>query len=247
MDRRSEHLRMVEALLFASDRPLSAEDVAERLPEDADAASLIVEVEALYKGRGVNLARVAGKWMFRTAPDLAFLLRREVEETRKLSRAGTETLAIIAYHQPVSRAEIEEIRGVSASGGTLRALMEAGWIRPVGRRRSPGRPVTYGTTEEFLVHFGLESLGDLPGIDELKAAGLLESIDTALSRMEREAERATRSRDAEGHEESEEGDTKAGLDLEETSADDPEFEAEITDDETPDLSNVESLREAASD
>jgi segregation and condensation protein B len=128
--------------------------------------------------------------MFRTAPDLSFLLRKEVEEQRRLSRAGTETLAIIAYHQPVTRAEIEELRGVGLSKGTLDVLMEAGWVRPKGRRRTPGRPVTYGTSDEFLVHFGLESVEDLPGLEELKAAGLLERIEVALNRMEREAAKA---------------------------------------------------------
>lgn len=181
---------MVEALLYASAKPLSEADLAERLPEGADIAGHIETIRERYVGRGVNLVHVAGKWMFRTAPDLAFLMRKDVEEQRKLSRAGTETLAIIAYHQPVTRAEIEELRGVSVSKGTLDVLMEAGWARMLGRRRTPGRPVTYGTTEEFLVHFGLESVQDLPGMDELKAAGLMDSIDVALTRLEKEAARA---------------------------------------------------------
>lgn len=190
----NEHLRMVEALLFAADAPLSIEEIAERLPDDADVPAHIETIRVFYEGRGVNLVHLADKWMFRTAPDLSFLLRKEVEAQRKLSRAGVETLAIIAYHQPVTRAEIEEIRGVGLSKGTLDVLMEAGWIKLKGRRRTPGRPVTYGTSEEFLVHFGLENIDDLPGIEELKAAGLLDSVDKALSRMEREM---TREREAE--------------------------------------------------
>ena len=188
-DAAAEHLRMVEALLFAAGEALSVEEIAERLPDGADVAGHIETIRGFYAGRGVNLAHLAGKWLFRTAPDLSFLLREEVEEQRKLSRAGVETLAIIAYHQPVTRAEIEEIRGVGISKGTLDVLMEAGWIKLKGRRRTPGRPVTYGTSEEFLVHFGLESLDVLPGLDELKAAGLLDSVDKALSKMEEEMSR----------------------------------------------------------
>ena len=172
---RSEHLRMVEALLFAAVEPLDEASIAERLPKDADVPSLIAELQEDYEKRGVNLVLRAGRWLLQTAPDLAFLLQREVQEERRLSRAGQETMAIIAYHQPVTRAEIEEIRGVGVSKGTLDVLMEAGWVRPMGRRQSPGRPVTYGVTDGFLVEFGLESLKDLPGLDELKAAGLLDS------------------------------------------------------------------------
>lgn len=178
-----EHRRMVEAMLFASTTPLGSDDLAQRLPEGAAVTQHIADIEAQFDGHGVVLIEVAGKWMFRTAPDLAFLLRREVEEQRKLSRAATETLAIIAYHQPVTRAEIEDMRGVSISKGTLDLLMEAGWIRPKGRRRTPGRPVTYGTSDEFLVHFGLANIDDLPGFEELKAAGLLDTIDTALTKL----------------------------------------------------------------
>jgi len=170
-----EHLRMLEALLFASDEPLAEDLLAERLPDGADVAGLLATLEADYRDRGVNLVRVTGKWMFRTAPDLSFLLRVEVRDQRRLSRAGIETLAIIAYHQPVTRAEIEEIRGVGLSKGTLDVLLETGWVRPMGRRRTPGRPVTYGTTDAFLTHFGLDSLDALPGFDELKAAGLLDA------------------------------------------------------------------------
>lgn len=184
MSKNSEHLRMVEALLFAAEEPLAAEDIAARLPEDADVAVELETLQKFYSGRGVNLVTVAGRYQFRTAPDLAFLLRRELEETRRLSRAAVETLAIIAYHQPVTRAEVEELRGVGLSKGTLDLLMEAGWVRPTGRRQTPGRPVTYGTTDGFLVHFGLESIEALPGVGELKAAGLLEPVDVALSRLE---------------------------------------------------------------
>lgn len=204
MDRENEHLRMVEALLFASATPLSEADIADRLPDDADIASHIETIRGLYEGRGVNLVHVAGKWMFRTAPELSFLLLKEVEQQRKLSRAGTETLAIIAYHQPVTRAEIEEIRGVGFSKGTLDVLMEAGWVKIKGRRRTPGRPVTYGTSDEFLVHFGLDSIQDLPGVEELKAAGLLDSIDVALTRMEQEAARVAKVAEEEAKAEAEE-------------------------------------------
>lgn len=178
-----EHKRMVEAVLFASQRPLSLQDIAIRLPKGADVAAYLEQLAEDYESRGVELAYVAGKYMFRTAEDLSFLLRKEVDEPRKLSRAAVETLAILAYHQPVTRAEVEDIRGVSLSRGTLDVLMEAGWIRPMGRRKTPGRPVTYGTTEDFLVHFGLESVKDLPGLAELKAAGLLDSVDQAIDKI----------------------------------------------------------------
>jgi segregation and condensation protein B len=170
-----QNLRMAEALLFASAEPVASEDIAARLPEGADIGALLTELQETYAGRGVNLVRVAGKWAFRTAGDLSFLLAREAVEQKKLSRAALETLAIIAYHQPVTRADIEEIRGVATSTGTLDVLLEAGWIRMRGRRKTPGRPITYGTSEAFLSHFGLDSVGDLPGVEELKAAGLLDS------------------------------------------------------------------------
>jgi segregation and condensation protein B len=172
---RAEYLRMLEALLFAAVEPLDEATLAERLPKSVDVQELITELQGSYASRGVNLVKRANCWMFQTAPDLAFLLQREVEQERRLSRAGQETLAIIAYHQPVTRAEIEEIRGVSVSKGTLDVLMETSWVRPVGRRQTPGRPVTYGVTDDFLVHFGLESVKDLPGVEELKAAGLLDA------------------------------------------------------------------------
>lgn len=167
-------MRMVEALLFAAAEPLDIDSIAARLPEGADVGAVIEDLQKNYESSGVNLVRIANKWMFRTADDLSFLMEREAVEQKRLSRAAMETLAIIAYHQPVTRAEIEEIRGVSVSKGTLDVLMETGWVRLRGRKRTPGRPVTYGTTEDFLVHFGLENVGDLPGLDELKAAGLLD-------------------------------------------------------------------------
>ncbi|MDJ1157135.1 SMC-Scp complex subunit ScpB [Chelatococcus sp. SYSU_G07232] len=169
----AEALRIAEALIFASREPVREEDLAGRLPEGTDLRAVLARLETLYAARGVNLQRVAEGWVFRTAPDLAFVLAREVVEPRKLSRAALETLAIIAYHQPVTRAEIEDIRGVATSRGTLDALMETGWVRLRGRRRTPGRPVTYGTTPSFLSHFGLEAIDDLPGLDELKGAGFL--------------------------------------------------------------------------
>jgi segregation and condensation protein B len=169
-------LRIIEALLFASSEPVEEHALAKALPAQTDIGALLAELQGQYQARGVNLIKVAGKWQFRTANDLAFLLRKQAVEERKLSRAAIETLAIIGYHQPVTRAEIEDIRGVMVSKGTVDALMEAGWVRIRGRRRTPGRPVTYGTTEAFLSHFGLENIGDLPGMDELKAAGFLDAV-----------------------------------------------------------------------
>jgi len=171
-----EHLRMVEALLFAAAEPLDTKALAASLPEGTDVKGVLAELQVIYEKRGVNLCCVAGKYQFRTASDLAFLLRKEQPEQKRLSKAAIETLAIIAYHQPVTRAEIEDIRGVAMSKGTVDALMEIGWVKIRGRKRTPGRPVTYGTTEAFLVQFGLESVGHLPGTDELKAAGFLEAM-----------------------------------------------------------------------
>lgn len=173
-DRRAD-LRIIEARLFASDTPLGEAELAEAISEEADVAALLAELKSFYAGRGINLVKVAGKWAFRTAPDLAFVLEKHTVEERRLSKAALETLAIIAYHQPVTRAEIEEVRGVTVSKGTLDVLMETGWIRPRGRRRAPGMPLTYGTTDSFLGHFGLEKIGDLPGLAELKGAGLLDA------------------------------------------------------------------------
>jgi len=172
---RRERLRVIEALLFAASEPLDEETLAGHLPSGEDIAALLEELQGFYAGRGVNLVRVAGKWAFRTADDLAFLLERHAVDQRRLSKAALETLAIVAYHQPVTRAEIEEIRGVSLSKGTLDLLLETGWIRMRGRRRSPGRPITYGTTPAFLEHFGFETIEDLPGLGELKGAGLLDN------------------------------------------------------------------------
>jgi len=177
---RAQELRIVEALLFAAGEPLSEEALTQRLGQAADVDAMLRELADFYAGRGVNLVRLAGGWTFRTAPDLASHLRVERPVARKLSRAAVETLAVIAYHQPVTRAEIEEIRGVALGKGTLDTLMEAGWVRPKGRRMTPGRPLIWVTTKEFLAHFGLDSLGDLPGVDELRAAGLLDLTPPVL-------------------------------------------------------------------
>jgi segregation and condensation protein B len=172
---RGDELRLLEALLFASAEPLDEATLGERLPDGVDVGAALESLAAEYAPRGVNLVRVAGKWAFRTATDLNWLMSKETVAPRKLSRAGIETLAIVAYHQPVTRAEIEGIRGVTMSKGTLDVLLETGWIRMRGRRKAPGRPITYGTTPAFLEHFGLDQLGDMPGIDELKGAGLLDN------------------------------------------------------------------------
>jgi segregation and condensation protein B len=171
---RAEELRLLEALLFAAGSPLDEATLKRQLPDGVALKDALARLQAEYATRGVNLVRVGKKWTFRTAGDLSWLLTKQSVETRKLSRAAIETLAIVAYHQPVTRAEIEEIRGVVTAAGTLDVLLKTGWIRPRGRRKAPGRPITYGTTEAFLSHFGLEEVGDLPGLDELKGAGLLE-------------------------------------------------------------------------
>ena len=168
-------LRRLEAMLFAATEPVLESNLAGRLPEGCDVPAMLAELSEHYQGRGINLVPVAGRWAFRTAPDLADTLEIEINVSRKLSRAAVETLAIIAYHQPVTRGDIEEIRGVALSKGTLDVLLEIGWIRPVGRRRTPGRPVTWGTSPDFLDHFNLNELDDLPGVDEMKAAGLLDT------------------------------------------------------------------------
>lgn len=172
---RREKLRVLEALLFAASDPLDEQHLAGHLAQGDDVTALLTELQGFYASRGINLVRVAGKWAFRTADDLSFLLERHATEERRLSKAALETLAIIAYHQPVTRAEIEEIRGVQTSKGTLDALLETGWVRPRGRRRAPGKPITYGTTDRFLAHFNLDTVKDLPGLQELKGAGLLDS------------------------------------------------------------------------
>jgi segregation and condensation protein B len=174
-----EFVRAVEATLFASAEPLSVADIAAHAGE-GDVEAALAELAERYQGHGIELVERGGRWHFQTAPDLAHLLRRTREEPRKLSRAATETLAIIAYHEPVSRAEIEAIRGVQISKGTLDVLMESGWVRTAGRRESPGRPLLYATTPDFLSHFGLSSRKDLPGIEDLKAAGLLDPLDEGI-------------------------------------------------------------------
>ena len=171
---RPDELRLLEALLFAAGEPLDEATLVRSLPEGVNVKEALALLKAEYATRGVNLVKIGRKWTFRTAEDLSWLLTKEVTETRKLSRAAVETLAIVAYHQPVTRAEIEEIRGVATAAGTLDVLLKTGWIRPRGRRKAPGRPITYGTTETFLSQFGLEEVADLPGLDELKGSGLLE-------------------------------------------------------------------------
>ncbi len=183
-------VRAVEAALFAAVEPMSAEAIGAHLG-GADVRGALAQLARHYDGRGIHVVERGGRWHFQTAPDLAHLLRREKEDVRRLSRAATEVLAIVAYHEPVSRAEIESIRGVQTAKGTLDVLLEAGWIRIAGRREVPGRPVIYATTAEFLTHFGLESRRDLPGIDELRAAGLLDPVEDALaSALETEGEAA---------------------------------------------------------
>ncbi|WP_066651023.1 MULTISPECIES: SMC-Scp complex subunit ScpB [Sphingomonas] len=177
------YARAVEAVLFAADEPLTVEAIRAHAGE-GDVRAALGELAALYAGRGIELVQRGDRWHFQTAADLAHLLRRDREEPRKLSRAGVETLAIIAYHEPVTRAEIEAIRGVQISKGTLDVLMAAGWVRPAGRREMPGRPLLYATTPQFLAHFGLMSRRDLPGIDDLRAAGLLDPIDLAFEHAE---------------------------------------------------------------
>jgi segregation and condensation protein B len=183
----NELARAIEATLFASTAPLTIDEIAEHVGEGAVEIAL-GELSNHYEGRGIELVERGGRWHFQTAPDLAHLLRRTREESRRLSRAATETLAIIAYHEPVSRAEIEAIRGVQISKGTLDVLMDAGWVRPAGRREGPGRPLLYATTQEFLTHFGLASRRDLPGIDDLKAAGLLDPLDESIFQLQLESE-----------------------------------------------------------
>ena len=172
---RAESLRIIEAMLFAAAEPLSVAAFGEFLPSGVDVAALLADLSANYENRGVNIVQVAGKFALRTAPDMGSLLRREKIEQKRLTKAALETLSIVAYHQPVTRAEIEDIRGVAISKGTLDNLLEIGWVKMRGRRKTPGRPVTYGTTESFLSHFGLNELTDLPGLQELKAAGLLDA------------------------------------------------------------------------
>jgi segregation and condensation protein B len=180
--------RAVEATLFAAEEPLSPTEISSYVGPDVDVRAALNALEAFYSTRGINLVDRGGKWHFQTAPDMAHILRRERTENRKLSRAAIETLTIVAYHEPVSRAEIEAIRGVQISKGTLDVLMEAGWVRPAGRREAPGRPLTYATTNEFLGHFGLKSRKDLPSIDDLRAAGLLDPVDLAFEALEMQSD-----------------------------------------------------------
>ena len=181
-------VRAVEAALFAAEQPMTLEQLRGYVGENIDIAAALKALEEQYQGRGIELVCRGKAWHFQTAPDLAHLLRREREESRKLSRAAVETLAIIAYHEPVSRAEIEAIRGVQISKGTLDVLMEAGWVRPAGRREVPGRPLIYATTAGFLAHFGLSNRKDLPGIDDLRAAGLLDPVDMAFESLEMQSD-----------------------------------------------------------
>ncbi len=206
----NRYLRITEALLFASAEPMTERMLANRLPEDADVKGLLKTLQGMYAERGVNLVRAGSSWAFRTSQDLTDYLNKEVEVARKLSRAAIETLAIIAYHQPVTRAEIEEIRGVSISKGTIDVLMEEEWIRPRGRRQTPGRPLQWGTTDSFLDHFGLETLRDLPGKDELKAAGLLDA-SPAINAYRATAELFNTDQTEEGEGENADGDEEDAL------------------------------------
>jgi segregation and condensation protein B len=222
MNDRHQQLRLVEALLFASAEPMDEAALKARLPEDADLAGLLQELGQLYANRGVQLVQVGKRWAFRTAPELAAYLRTEQAVPKKLNRAGVETLAVIAYHQPITRPEIEEIRGVSLSRGTLDVLLEAGWIKPGKRKEGPGRPVTWVTTETFLDHFGLASIKDLPGIEELKAAGLLDkrpaiaAYGAALTEEQAAEQEAAREAELEEAEEAELSLEELELDEEET-------------------------------
>jgi segregation and condensation protein B len=233
LEARPEELRLLEALLFASTEPLDQAALAKRMPDGVDIKSALAQLQADYAMRGVNLVRVANKWTFRTAGDLSWLMTRETTETRKLSRAAVEVLAIVAYHQPVTRAEIEDIRGVVTSKGTLDVLLETGWIRPRGRRKTPGRPLTFGTTDSFLSQFSLEALGDLPGLEELKGTGLLDSrLPSGFSVPNPSDDPALR----DDEDPLEVGDLELAL-----SAPEPEFaELKVTEQEAAELAAVES-------
>jgi segregation and condensation protein B len=243
----TEELRLIEALLFASSSPLEERSIAERLPEGTDVAALVQELVAFYAPRGVNIVKIAGGWTLRTAPDLAPRMKLTQKVGRKLSRAAIETLAVVAYHQPVTRAEIEEIRGVVISRGTLDTLMEAGWILPKGRKQTVGRPATWVTTEAFLMHFGLASLADLPGIEELRAAGLIGARAVALS--ETIGAPGSRLPDAPGGggdaEDSAESDEMAQLDAADEAEEAPHTEAHAESDEAEEDDPEERETEAA--
>lgn len=230
---RREKLRILEALLFAAAEPLDEGKLAEHLGTPEDVRALLDELAGFYASRGINLIRVAGKWAFRTAEDLAYLLERQVVEERRLSRAALETLAIVAYHQPVTRAEIEEIRGVSTSKGSLDVLMEQGWVRPRGRRRAPGKPITYGTTDAFLVHFGLDNIKDLPGLAELKGAGLLDSNLPPDFKVPEPTDVAALMPDELPLEDGEEEEAQAALDLDHEEAEDESGDAAAGDPAPP--------------
>ena len=239
-----QETRIVEALLFAATEPVSTDFLAERLPEGTDIGAILEDLQTLYATRGVNVARVAGKWSLRTAEDLSPHLRIERKVSRKPSRAAVESLAIIAYHQPVTRSEVEEIRGVSVSKGSFDVLLEAGWIKPVGRRRTPGRPTTWGTTPNFLEEFGLDSLADLPGVDELKASGLLDTRpagtiigDTGEMYQNAEAEGAPEEEEPEALADEDDGDAlEAVAEMEQ----DAERDAEAPDDDSADAEPEEA-------
>ncbi len=224
MDNPDELVRAVEACLFAAEEPLTREQISAHLG-DADVKEALAVLQEQYAGRGVNLVERGKRWAFQTAPDLAHILRREKDQLRRLSRAATEVLAIIAYHEPVSRAEIEAIRGVQTSGGTLDVLMEAGWVRVAGRREVPGRPVIYATTPEFLSHFGLESRKDLPGLAELKASGLLDPVDDAYEDLmeQKQAEAAQKQAEQEAEQQLGAGE-EPSQDEAEPTEDEPETE-----------------------
>ena len=244
-----EALRLVEALLFASAEPVTPDALARHLPEGTDLAGLLDRLQSDYEGRGINLVQVGRRWAFRTSQDLAGRLKIETESQRKLSRAAIETLAIIAYHQPVTRAEIEEIRGVALSKGTLDTLLEADWVRPKGRRRTPGRPVTWGTTDDFLDHFGLENLDALPGLAELKAAGLLDTRPAiaALNASGRLAEYAAEGADANDGSKGGEGEAGEESD-EETGKEAPLLAADFGEELVPEeAAQAEATGEAATE
>lgn len=231
----SKELRMLEAMLFAATEPVPEASLIDRLPEDCDVPALLAELSEAYQGRGINLVPVAGRWAFRTAPDLAGTLEIEINVSRKLSRAAVETLAIIAYHQPVTRGEIEEIRGVALSKGTLDVLLEIGWIRPVGRRRTPGRPVTWGTSPDFLDHFNLNDLADLPGVDELKAAGVLDTrpVRTIFGEVTVEAATEEDAEEPDAIEALDDGDDNLAAASDAEGSDDAQTGALSTDDPVP--------------
>lgn len=256
-----QETRIVEALLFAATEPVSTDFLAERLPEGTDIGAILEDLQTLYTNRGVNVARVAGKWSLRTAEDLSPHLRIERKVSRKPSRAAVESLAIIAYHQPVTRSEVEEIRGVSVSKGSFDVLLEAGWIKPAGRRRTPGRPTTWGTTPNFLEEFGLDSLADLPGIDELKASGLLDTRpagtiigDTGEMYVDAEAEGAPEEEEEPEalSEEDDDSNAEAGADVDALEAaeidegeDAPEADAEEADADAEDTGDAEEEDDGA--